>query len=801
MTARTTRTTAATAALLTALVVASVLVAGVPAAGATSAVITVDDDEGAAAYQSIAAAVDAAESGDTIRVRPGTYEGTVTVGKSLTIVGAAGDDERGPRADAPVVRAGDGPAFRLTSGATGASIRGFVLEGNLSVAPRGNLQYVTVSDNRFVDGSLAVSLADESGLSVSDVTVERNVFEGGGVVVDGTAPGLHVEDVTVSENAVTDSPGTGIAVDVAADQGRVGLSVTGNDVEDASGDGVAVSLAATDRATVFVEGNRITGSADAGVALADRDAGPRVYVRNNRVADGATGIALRRTDRVTAYWIRDNNVVGNDRGVTTSTQYLDVRENYWGDADGPASASGTALDDPFDDATADGDGDTVPEGREKGVAAVRFAPYRSGSATVEAVGPPGNDEDGSASFRIDERVLAEDAVAVGENVTAVVTVTNTGGQVGTYDAILTDDTRTNLDSASARVQPGETRSLLLQTTYDSPGARRLFVRGNYVGAIEVVDRPATEVLLTPTDDGVRFQVENARVGEDVTVDPDADGPGGVDAVTIAPRVSGDFEGRVGPATGDDANRSLPTGVRDLGRASVTSTLDDDDVDAVTVRFAVDPATLDANASALSLYRAADDGWRESDVSVVSENDSAVVFEATTDGFGTLALGADAPAFTVTDATLDANETTVGETVTVTATVRNDGRADGDGSVALALDGETVADETVSAAAGANATVTFEYSPETAGTYNVSVGGVDAGTLTVAEGDGTTTTTDDGTTTTSDGTTTTTDDGTTTGDTDTTTGDGSSTTTSGPGFGVTAAVVALAAAALLARRRR
>ena len=130
-------------------------------------------------------------------------------------------------------------------------------------------------------------------------------------------------------------------VDVAADRGRVALSVTGNDVDDAGGDGVAVSLAATDRATVFVEGNRITGSADAGVALADSDAGPRVYVRNNRVADGATGIALRRSDRVTAYWVRDNNVVGNDRGVTTSTQYLDVRENYWGDADGPASASGT----------------------------------------------------------------------------------------------------------------------------------------------------------------------------------------------------------------------------------------------------------------------------------------------------------------------------------------------------------------------------------------------------------------------------------------------------------------------------
>ena len=183
MTLRTAPTTAVAAALLAALVVASVLVAGVPVAGATSAVITVDDDEGAAAYQSIDAAVDAAESGDTIRVRPGTYEGTVAVGKSLTIVGVTGDDERGPRSDAPVVRSGDGPAFRLTSGATGTSVRGFVLEANLSVAPRGSLQSVTVSDNRFVGSSLVVSLDGESGLSVSDVAVERNVFEAGGVVV------------------------------------------------------------------------------------------------------------------------------------------------------------------------------------------------------------------------------------------------------------------------------------------------------------------------------------------------------------------------------------------------------------------------------------------------------------------------------------------------------------------------------------------------------------------------------------------------------------------------------------------
>src|SRR4051794_4140221 len=54
-----------------------------------SAVLTVDDTAGTGAqFSSIQAAVNAASPGDTIKVAAGTYNETVTVDKSLNIVGA-----------------------------------------------------------------------------------------------------------------------------------------------------------------------------------------------------------------------------------------------------------------------------------------------------------------------------------------------------------------------------------------------------------------------------------------------------------------------------------------------------------------------------------------------------------------------------------------------------------------------------------------------------------------------------------------------------------------------------------------
>jgi hypothetical protein len=64
----------------------------------------------------------------------------------------------------------------------------------------------------------------------------------------------------------------------------------------------------------------------------------------------------------------------------------------------------------------------------------------------------------------------------------------------------------------------------------------------------------------------------------------------------------------------------------------------------------------------------------------------------------------------------------GETVTVSATVRNSGGTSGEYEVTLKLNGEVEATRTVSVAAGGSTTLTFSLSKSTPGIYAVDVNG-------------------------------------------------------------------------------
>ncbi|WP_336134007.1 PGF-pre-PGF domain-containing protein [Natronomonas amylolytica] len=88
--------------------------------------------------------------------------------------------------------------------------------------------------------------------------------------------------------------------------------------------------------------------------------------------------------------------------------------------------------------------------------------------------------------------------------------------------------------------------------------------------------------------------------------------------------------------------------------------------------------------------------------------------------------------TVTDAALSASELTVGESVNVTATVENDGEEAGEREVSVLVDGDAIATETVALDAGESGMVSATVVFETAGERAVSVGGVTAGTVVVAD---------------------------------------------------------------------
>lgn len=192
-------------------------------------------------------------------------------------------------------------------------------------------------------------------------------------------------------------------------------------------------------------------------------------------------------------------------------------------------------------------------------------------------------------------------------------------------------------------------------------------------------------------------------------------------------------------------------------------------------------SAEASPEDVTLFQFEDGSWSAVATEQLNETDDAFQFGANATN-GTYAVGVGAPSTAVEDLRVANYRVAPGDDVTVTVTVENDGYASGTQEVALAVDGETVATKRVSVEADSTAEVEFTQSFDAPGVYAVSAG--DENAELVVEGIETTATE-------------------TTTELDTTTATETSGTNEGPGvpgFGVGAALVALAAAALLARRQ-
>ena len=113
-------------------------------------------------------------------------------------------------------------------------------------------------------------------------------------------------------------------------------------------------------------------------------------------------------------------------------------------------------------------------------------------------------------------------------------------------------------------------------------------------------------------------------------------------------------------------------------------------------------------------------------------DVHAAFEATAPGFSTFAIGADTTRFEVVDWELDATAIELGSPITLTATVENHGRVDAEYGAQLTANGEVVASDTVTIAAGDSRDVSLEFTPTDAGEYELALGDVELGTVTVTE---------------------------------------------------------------------
>ncbi|WP_137286962.1 PKD domain-containing protein [Halorussus salinisoli] len=199
-------------------------------------------------------------------------------------------------------------------------------------------------------------------------------------------------------------------------------------------------------------------------------------------------------------------------------------------------------------------------------------------------------------------------------------------------------------------------------------------------------------------------------------------------------------------------------------------------------FTVSKARLDAasaTADAVSLFSYEDGAWTVVETAQVNATDDAYRFRANVSD-GTYAVGVGNPVTSVTDVSVGSQNVEQGDTATVSVTVENTGHADATREVELTVGGDVVATKTVSVEAGATTTVTFSRTFDSAGVYEVGVGGETAELAVKA-----------------------TEAQTTTGESEsveTTTTD-TSNSSNVPGFGVGIALVALLAAAFLALRRQ
>lgn len=180
--------------LLAALVSLSVTLAVLPA-GATgtqtdSETLTVDQDS-TADYQLIQAAVAAADSGDTVEVRPGTYREQVTINDSSTLVAP-------DRAILDGSRFTNGTAITVTDTAE-ADVSGFTVRNyRFGLAANGTSSDWTIRDSRFVEvGGDGVDARRTTGYwELSSVIVDRTGADGvdaSGTTGDWTVTGLTVQ--------------------------------------------------------------------------------------------------------------------------------------------------------------------------------------------------------------------------------------------------------------------------------------------------------------------------------------------------------------------------------------------------------------------------------------------------------------------------------------------------------------------------------------------------------------------------------------------------------------------------------
>ena len=315
-------------------------------------------------------AVDEASAGDTVKVAAGTYSESVTVDKSLTLLGAqAGVDARGRNAagleDAgesvlSVAAGGDltlsggsvtVDGFKIVDstangsgifihGATDNVIRDDIFDAVEGYASNGEFAGTTFRHNRVENSRIGF----ESDLApASNVTIDANKFvntawydlnfiEGGSGDV-------------VSDNEATGATEANFGVLFKT----TGAKVTGNTVTEREAS--AVYLGGSTIGTV-ISGNTFNEVKSSGVSVYDEVGGPNrsIEIVGNTLTDNIRGVRLYAGSSAGVVEIHSNRISGNtEAGIIDQGEAdVDATANWWGCDAGPNAAGCDKATGPMD---------------------------------------------------------------------------------------------------------------------------------------------------------------------------------------------------------------------------------------------------------------------------------------------------------------------------------------------------------------------------------------------------------------------------------------------------------------------
>jgi nitrous oxidase accessory protein NosD len=330
------------------------------------------DDNGAclgATYFTIQSAVNAAAPGDTIQVCAGTYTETVTINKTLTLIGAQNGADARTRAAAPGTESvvnGAGGGFNIT--ASDVMINGFTIEAasgpGIKVSGAGSVDGVQVLYNIIRNNTLGLYI-DSNGFQD---TVRFNFFDSNNGA--GTNSGMGIYSDSGADSVIVDSNKfTGHnAAAMSFDGGQFGTNITNNQLVNDS----SILLALVTGPSI--SGNTITGSKSDAIRFISGVDGARLLC--NTITNSA-GSALRlgglgsSLPVSTNLQFKDNNIQGNLFGLkldpgayNTAGGRLDATNNWWGSATGPDDVQG---------GNPGGTGDKIDDPDE----VVDYVPYRT----------------------------------------------------------------------------------------------------------------------------------------------------------------------------------------------------------------------------------------------------------------------------------------------------------------------------------------------------------------------------------------------------------------------------------------